>query len=355
LQEHCEVNLWVIPWRHQRKNMGTGADQILFDARWIGMHGIGRFAAELAREIPFSLLRGKASPASPLDPVFLSRQLWALRPKLFFSPGYNGPLVSTVPYVLCVHDLNYVDVSENGAAKRLYFNAIVKPIVCRAARVLTDSDFSRNRILEWSGLPADRIVNVGCGVGDMFSPDGRCHTPGYPYLLYVGNRRFHKNVNRLIEAFALARVAREMHLVISGRLDARLARLIARHQLENRVICAVNISEEELPAYYRGAVGFVFPSLYEGFGLPPLEAMACGTPVLTSNATSLPEVVGDAAILVDPYDVQAIANGMEQLVEDRERRKTMIQAGLLQARKFTWKATAGLTCGALADVLDEHS
>lgn len=319
------------------------------------MHGIGRFATELAREIPFLLLSGKASPASPLDPVFLSRRLRERQPKLFFSPGYNGPLVSKTPYVLCVHDLNYVDISENGAAKRLYFNAIVKPIVCRAARVLTDSDFSRNRILEWSGLPSDRIVNVGCGAGDMFSPDGRCHTPGYPYLLYIGNRRFHKNVNRLIEAFALARVAPEIHLVVSGRMDATLARLIAGRHLENRVICAGNISEEELPAYYRGAVGLVFPSLYEGFGLPPLEAMACGTPVLTSNTSSLPEVVGDAAILIDPYDVQAIAKGMELLVEDTERRNKIIPAGLLQARKFTWKATATRAFSVLVDVLEEHS
>ena len=122
--------------------------------------------------------------------------------------------------------------------------------------------------------------------------------------------------------------------------DAALSQQITALQLQDRVVYAGHLTEPELAAYYRGAVALVCPSLYEGFGLPPLEAMACGTPVVTSNRTALPEVVGEAAVLVDPYEVEAIAWGIRRVVDDQELRQALVHKGLARAQQFTWEQTA---------------
>jgi glycosyltransferase involved in cell wall biosynthesis len=166
------------------------------------------------------------------------------------------------------------------------------------------------------------------------------HTPGYPYLLYVGNRKPHKNLTRLLQGFGHSGPRRDLYLVLTGMPDAALNQLITALRLQDRVVYAGHLSEPELAAYYRGAVALVCPSLYEGFGLPPLEAMACGTPVVTSNCTALPEVVEEAAVLVDPYDVEAIAWGIQRVVDDQGLRQDLAHKGLIRAQQFTWEHTA---------------
>jgi glycosyltransferase involved in cell wall biosynthesis len=131
-----------------------------------------------------------------------------------------------------------------------------------------------------------------------------------------------------------------MYLVLTGMPDAVLHQQITALQLQDRVVYAGHLTEPDLAAYYRGAVALVCPSLYEGFGLPPLEAMACGTPVVTSNCTAVPEVVGESAVLVDPYDVEAIAWGIRRVVDDQELRQTLSHEGLARAQQFTWEQTA---------------
>jgi glycosyltransferase involved in cell wall biosynthesis len=181
---------------------------------------------------------------------------------------------------------------------------------------------------------------VPCGISQHLTPDGNCYSPGYPYLLHVGNTKAHKNISRLIEAFAQANIDTPIHLILTGKCTLPLTQLIKKYRLENRVIFSGNLSEKELVEYYRGALALTFPSLYEGFGLPPLEAMACGTPVLTSNITSLPETVGDAAVLIDPYNIDSIKTGIEQITQDTLLRKNLIEKGHERITLFSWDKTA---------------
>ena len=165
-----------------------------------------------------------------------------------------------------------------------------------------------------------KVKVVGCGVGSEFSVVGNSHNPGFPYLLYIGNSKPHKNVNRLLKAFSKAQISTDIRLLlrISGATLEDYKQELEQLNILNRVVFLDVISDNDLPSYYRGAKALVFPSLYEGFGLPPLEAMACGTPVITSNTTSLPEVVGNAAILVDPLDIDSIRFAIEQIILDEK-------------------------------------
>jgi glycosyltransferase involved in cell wall biosynthesis len=317
----------------------------LYDERWIGDHGIGRFAGELKRLLPGLVgYRARRRPWHPLDPAFLGAALWHEKAKLFFSPGYNSPVGWPKPFIFTLHDLNHLCVRENSnAAKRAYYKHIIRPACCRAAFVLTVSEYSKREIRAWARVSEQKIVNVGCGVGDPFTSEGPKHNPGYPYLLYVGSHKPHKNLDRLLKAYAISDTCREVRLVMTGTPSLSLRSQIEELSLGEQVQFVNLASNEALARLYRGALAFVFPSLYEGFGLPPLEAMACGIPVLTSNVCSLPEVMGNAGVLVNPLDVEAIADGIRRLVQDGELRARLRQAGLLRAKEFSWDETARKT------------
>ncbi|MCP6759822.1 MAG: glycosyltransferase family 4 protein [Fischerella sp. CENA71] len=320
---------------------------ILIDTRWIGSHGIGRFAHEMTNRLEGAkhLPPGLAPyPFHRLDILWQTWSLLNLRPKVYFNPGFNPPLWSPVHFVFTIYDLILLRFPEE-ASKLMqpYFRYVVRPAARRAYCVLTCSEFSKQEIIEWADLPEEKVVVVGCGVGAEFIPSGDRHTPGYPYLLYVGNRRPHKNLPRLLTAFAQSGISQEVKLMLSGDPDNTIIERINQLGLQDKVVFAGFIPEEKLPAYYRGAIAVVFPSLYEGFGLPALEAIACGVPVVTSTVTSLPEVVGDAGVLVDPYDVEAISEGIRLAVEDNTLRKTLISRGLARSEHFTWERTAKLT------------
>lgn len=327
----------------------SNMDEILYDARWIGNHGIGRFAGELQKLLPGLIpFQAGRRPFHPLDPALLGAALWRLKPKLFFSPGYNPPLGWPGAFVFTLHDLNHLRVSENSSPlKRAYYQYIIKPACHRAQCVLTVSEFSKQEIVAWAKVKEDRIINVGNGVAPAFSPAGQKYDPGYPYLLYVGSRKMHKNLLRLLKAYSISGVRKDIRLLLSGQPDQQLSGEIDRLGLAGDVVFKDLSADGPLSDAYRGAVGFVFPSLYEGFGLPPLEAMACGVPVLTSNVCSLPGVMGDAAILVDPLDVQEIADGIRRLVQDSSLRAELREKGLVRARIFSWEETARKTWRAL--------
>jgi glycosyltransferase involved in cell wall biosynthesis len=176
-------------------------------------------------------------------------------------------------------------------------------------------------------------------------------------VLYVGNIKPHKNIERIIDAFGRARRDGPdgLKLVIVGDEVSRypsLRQMVHRHKLDKAVRFLGFQPQETLASFYRLASVFVFPSLYEGFGLPPLEAMACGTPVVTSNVSSLPEVAGDAALLVDPYDVDAIAEAIRQALGDQELRGRLIARGQTRARQFSWADSVGQIHGIYQEVLD---
>lgn len=319
--------------------------EILYDSRWIGNHGIGRSARELQKLLPNLIpFEAPRSPSHPLDPVLLATALWRKKPDLFFSPGYNAPLASPCPFVFTLYDLNHLYIAENSsAAKRAYYRHIIRPACHRAAYVLTGSEYSKNQIIEWAGVSEEKIINVGCGVGPPFGPSGDRYEPGYPYVLYVGTHKAHKNLGRLLQAFAASGVSKDIRLILSGTQDSEISQQIDNLNLTAAVSFLQSPPDDVLAGAYRGAVALMFPSLYEGFGLPALEALACGVPVLTSTVCSLPEVVGDAGIFVDPLDVEAIANGIRRLVHDSDLRNQLRNRGTPRAQKFSWAETAKKT------------
>lgn len=329
---------------------------IYADQRWIGDHGIGRFARRVLVGLDYSPVPLASRPASPLDPLRLAHALRGLtRGDLFFSPGYSAPLFCAAPFVFTVHDLNHIDRPENSSpSKRLYYATVLKRACRRAARILTVSEFSRQRIIDWSGVSQQQVLNVGCGVGPEFHPAVEPYGLPFPYFLCVSNRKRHKNELRLVAAFAQARFAAEMHLVFTGEPTAELAGCIARHNVAMRVHFVGTVPDAKLPSLYRGAEALVFPSLYEGFGLPVLEAMACGTPVVTSNVTALPEIAGDAALFVDPTSVEQISEAMQRIVSEPELRRQLRENGLARAARFSWEATAAKVHELLAGAALEH-
>ncbi len=317
----------------------TGSSQVFIDTRWIGEHGIGRFARVMYQSLNLASLRVAGSPSSPLDPLALLMAMWLRTPRqsAVFSPGFNVPLLLARPYVFSIMDLNHIDFPGNSSfLKRFYYRFLMRRVAKRAFRVLTISEFSRQRIIDWACLDPGHVVNVGCGVDPRYNIHTLPHSPGYPYLLCVSNRKPHKNETRVVAAFAQAAVDTGIHLVFTGAPAASLLQVCRQHGVENRVVFTGIVPEDSLPGFYRGAIAMVFPSLYEGFGLPVIEAMACGTPVLTSNTTSLPEIAGDAAVLVDPLSIDAIAIAIKQLCEDHDLRKILRDRGLHQAGKFSW-------------------
>ena len=311
---------------------------IFFDSRWSGDHGIGRVSRMLDAGLclPRLILSGK--PASPLDPLRLLITMLRLgKDDAVLSPGFNAPLFVVRPYIFTVHDLNHIDRPENTSAlKKLYYRLILRRACNKAFKILTVSEFSRQRILSWVKVPEERVVNIGNGVDPSFKPDVVAYEPGYQYLLCVGNRKAHKNEVRVLTGFAKAIIPQNVCLVFTGNVSEQLVKLSEQLGVLNRVFFVGHVRESDLPSLYKGAIALLFPSLYEGFGLPVIEAMACGTPVLTSNTTSLPEVAGDAALLVDPESIAEISSGIELLVNDEELRNSLSTKGLKQVQHFSW-------------------
>ncbi|MBV9443170.1 MAG: glycosyltransferase family 4 protein [Acidobacteriaceae bacterium] len=319
--------------------------KLLTDGRWIGPHGIGRFAFHVLSRLPAHCqLHSGPRPLSLLDPLWLSYKIGLHHPDLFFSPGFSLPAVSSSPFVFTIHDLICVHLPgvsrKSTFARKLYFQTIVRPAARRAFRVLTVSEYSRLELLKWTGLRDDAIVNVGNGIDPIFSPLGPRHDPGFNYILYVGNFKPHKNLGRLLAAFAQLDYP-HLRLLLTGYGTPRLRAAVQQMALESRVQWLGCVDDRLLAELYRGALLVVQPSLMEGFGLPPVEGMACGTPVAVSCATSLPEIVGDAGVFFDPLDICDIRRAIEQTISNMELRRRMIAAGFRRALLFRWEDVAG--------------
>lgn len=320
----------------------AGEKIILADGRWNGMHGIGRFSQEvLARLTHTEILISGPNPLSIQNLFWQSFQLIKHRDKkIFFTPGFNPVIYSPIPFVITIHDLIHLKFPEESSwFKKIYYEFLIKPSLHRAKKIITASEYSKKTILEWVNIPAEKIIVAGNGVSHHFTTQGQKYSPGFSYFFYAGNTKPHKNIVRLIKAFARAKINSDIRLILTGEKTAEISALLQQTQLADRVIFCGKLSEELLANYYRGALALLFPSLYEGFGLPVVEAMACGTPVLTSNVTSLPEIAGSAALLVDPYNVENISLGIEQMAQDENLRNTFIAKGLERAKLFSWDNT----------------
>jgi glycosyltransferase involved in cell wall biosynthesis len=247
---------------------------------------------------------------------------------LHFPLSVMIPRVDTTPAVTTVHDLQHeLYPAFFSRAELAYRRAVYGWTVKRSRLLIAISEHARSTLLERYGLPADRVRTIHLGIDHArFTPDGRTREP---FVLYPANRWPHKNHDRLLDAFALVQRERpELRLVLTGQGHDRT-------RLPEMVESRGHVSAEELVDLYRSASCLVFPSLYEGFGLPPLEAMACACPVATSDATSLPEVCGDAAEYFDPLSTEEMAAAILRALEGR-----LVERGLVRAAGFTWDACA---------------
>ena len=274
----------------------------------------------------------------------------------YFAPlRYGGPLVLTV------HDLAFLHLPGSfPPSHRLLMRALVPWSVRRAARIIAASEFTRHDLQTRYGIPSHRISAIWNGVGERFRPLEESETrailaryglePGFLFSLGRLNRR--KNLGTLLRAFAAvrARSPAELALVIGGKVDhgaAEIMRAARRSGRSSRIHWVGLIPEADLPAFYAGAACFVYPSLFEGFGLPLVEAMACGCPVVSSDRTACPEVVGEAGLLVDPEDATAMAAAIARILGDEDLRAELRQRGLARSRLFTWGETARRTLAVL--------
>jgi len=278
----------------------------------------------------------------------LPRLLRRLRPALahfnyVIPPGYRGRSVVTV------HDLSFEHMPWlMGRRDRMLFRRFVPASARRADRVLAVSEHTKHDLAEQYGISEEKIVVTPNGVDAVFHPNGSAPERS-PYVLFVGGIQPRKDPLAAIEALAL--LDSELDLVLVGaekRGGEEVRRTVQRLGLERRVVLAGHVDHEELASLYRGAACLVFPSRYEGFGLPVLEAMASGTPVVAAAAGAVPEVAGDAAILVEPGDPEAIADGVRRALAERER---FVAAGLERAGRFSWAETARRTLAVYRELL----
>lgn len=273
---------------------------------------------------------------------------------LFHSPDFTLPPTRPgVPTLLTVHDLSFVrDPDSAWPSLRAFLNKAVPRSVQRATHVLADSLATKNDLIELFGTPAEKITVLYSGVEARFAPvrdraeiDRVCarYELPRPFILSVGTLQPRKNYGRLIEAFARIAAEGPDHLVIAGGkgwLYESIFEQVKSLGLEQRVHFPGFVDDADLPALYSAARLFAYVSLYEGFGLPLLEAMACGTPVIASNVSSLPEVVGDVGLQVDPRSVDDIARALQQMIDRPELRERSIGPGLERAKSFTWEKAA---------------
>ena len=322
-----------------------------------------REPADLPPDVPAAVRRLRLDVASPYRripfafPALARREDAALAHTHYFvSPRLSCPAVVTV------HDISYARAPELFSRRDRSLFGLVRGSVRRAARVIAVSEFTRADVCERYGLDAAKVVAIPNGVGAAFRPvaDASARVRdrfgiARPYVLCVGALQPRKNVPLAIEAYArLVGRGTECELVVAGgdrggRLDVLDA--ILRTRLTGRVHLVGHVEDEALPALYSGARALVFPSLYEGFGLPALEAMACGTPVVASNTTGLAEAVGDAGLTVDPRDADGLADALRRVIDDPALHERLVAAGSARAAQFTWARAAVATAGVYREAL----
>ncbi|PID57156.1 hypothetical protein CSB45_07965 [candidate division KSB3 bacterium] len=356
--------------------------RIGIDGRMLGNTGIGRYLrnllVHLAREdhendyivfmndennqgvdqenFRFVTLR----PAIPIyalsEQYRLPFEICRTQPDLMHYPNFDLPLLRCCPYIVTIHDLIYYLYPEQCPSKAAQYYAafMLKHATQHARMVLTDSQHSKDDLMEHLQLSDEKIRVIFPAAEESYVPrqpedrEQAALPQKYgitrPYIFYVGKHHAYKNIEALIYAYVQHNeIYRSFQLVIGGKRDERrndLYRLAESLDPCGQICFTNTLAEEELLQFYQHAALFVFPSLYEGFGLPPLEAMACGIPVISSNAASLPEVAGDAALLVNPHNREELADAIRKVLTDRELAETLRTKGLEQARSFSWTSAA---------------
>ncbi|UCF93738.1 MAG: glycosyltransferase family 4 protein [Desulfobacterales bacterium] len=354
--------------------------------------GIGRYAVSLMQELSrlrggsqkFILIHDATRPARwdlrslgsermtmvniPISP-FSIRQQWIIprhlktcQASLYHSLYYMMPYRPGVATVVTVYDLIPLMVPHHTPLKvRLLFHMMLWLALRTARQVIVISETARRSLLARFDLPAEKVTAIPLAMDPRFQPQRPQAVEalrnrlalGGPYVLYLGTNKPHKNLVRLVEAWERLQPT-PASLVIAGFWDPRYPEArekVKTLSLENAVRFLGPVAEEDLPALYCGASLFVFPSECEGFGLPVLEAMACGTPVITSNVSAMPEVAGQSALLVNPYDVAGLAQAMRQVLQTPSLREDLVRRGLQRVKDFSWKRCATATLDVYAQAM----
>ena len=365
------------------------SSHIVIDARRVRDFGIGTYIRSLVHALGildhqnrYTLVSGPAEARTltglpenfrtasyrqpdqhPLNHLAFPVFLRSLSPDLVHIPLNRVPFLMIRPYVVTVHDLSSLLFEPQGSEAKMKLRRYVyRHGLLGASRVIAVSEATRRDLHNLLGIPSAHIRRVyeapdpGFTSGEIICDDENKqrilerYQINYPFLLYAGNIRLHKNVPRLVEAFAVVRdqlsshpLYKNLRLIIIGDTISQypsVRQAVIKSRAEAVVRFLGFVPFDTLRCFYESAAAFVFVSRYEGFGLPPLEAMACGTPVVTSNVSSLPEVVGDSAVQVNPENVFDIARGIKEVLLDEELRATLIRCGREQARRFSWERTA---------------
>jgi glycosyltransferase involved in cell wall biosynthesis len=288
-------------------------------------------------------------------PVVMLRDL----PAAVFCPLNVVPLLIRRPAVVTVHDLAFLRFPEQAQLVKLHYRRLLtRASVHRAAHVLTVSEFTRREVIELLGVAPEKVTVTLVGRDEQLGPlppatvERFRQAQGLPerFLLFLSTLEPRKNLQTLLRAYAQVRDALDMPLIVvggKGWMYEPIFRLVDELDLRPHIHFAGFVPREDLGLWYNAATVFVYPSLYEGFGAPPLEALRCGTPVITSNVASIPEVVGDAAVTVDPTNVEALAAALVRVVADPALQEELRRRGPLRAAQFSWERTAAGTLQAL--------
>lgn len=268
-----------------------------------------------------------------------------LKSQLLFSPIPEAPLYTDCRFIVMSHDMIPLRFHQPFSPLTPYHRYYTPQVLNQAQHIICNSEATAKDITEFYQIPSNKITSIPLACDR--SHFQFLNLPTRNYFLYIGRQHPYKNLQRLITAFSTLSNRNDYELWLVGPTDKRYTPLL-QTQIEtlgiNHLVKFLNyVPYQELPSIINQAIALVFPSLWEGFGLPVLEAMACGTPVITSNISSLPEVAGDAAILINPYNTEEITDAMQTIINDSETRKQLSQQGIKRADQFSWEKTGMAT------------
>lgn len=313
---------------------------------------LSKFVSLSSDKLTIGLLPNNRYIARFLQSYFLKKHFREYQPDIVHYPATYGYKLGNVPHITTVHDLAFLENPDWFPIHyQWFYKKRVEETVNFSQRIITDSRFSANEIQKHYGISKNVIDVIYLGVSDFFKPQPqeqiklvkqKYHLPE-KYILYAGTLEPRKNLHSLINAWSSIADKIQHNLVIVGRTGWKthlFEEAIQKSKYSNRIHRLGYITDIDFPVIISGANIFVYISFYEGFGLPPLEAMSCGVPVIASNCGSIPEILGTNVLLVDPYNTEQIAETIYQLCKDEEKRQILARDGILHAKKFTWSKTA---------------
>jgi glycosyltransferase involved in cell wall biosynthesis len=367
-----------------KKNISS---TITIDARLINNSGIGRYIKNLVPLVinyfensTFNILIDSRHGTSYDNPSFnqarvklinctsnlytLYEQIETYKaiPKetdLFWSPHYVTPAFYSKKMLVTIHDACHLALPEafSGISKRIYAKLMYKIATSKASKIITDSTFSKDELIHFTNVDPKiiEVIYLGVETNNDAMILKKKETSDSPYIVFLGNVKPNKNLVRLLKAFDSLKTTIPHRLLIIGKKDGFICNDLEvfnyAEKLGKRVEFTGFVSDNQLKEILYRSEGLIFPSIYEGFGLPPLEAMACSCPVAASKAASMPEVCGDSAIYFDPYSIEDIADKIYQLVTNPELSKSLVEKGSKRVKSFSWSHCANKTCKIIEDLL----